>query len=149
MKTRWTACALTMAASMQVGCAFITPTTEIRFNPVAKSLSIINTKDVDLSFDSLHVEWQEGSGKLDMENVVIADKSSPVIKENVQQMLAFAEQQKAANEGLIGTIRELGAWLREAREIVGILKDLLRGSNLAIDTPYGGGSATLGTRPGP
>lgn len=125
------------------GCAFIKPTTEIKFNPLTGTMSVLNTKDVDVVAKNLHVsKLPDGGGTFDVDEITISDKSSPVIEANVQQMLAFVEQQRAANEGIIGSLKAIG-------DMVGLLTNateaILRGSNVNLDTQWGGGSATLGT----
>jgi len=126
------------------GCAFFKPACEVVFVPESRSIKILNTKDVDITLKNLKVAWYEGGGSFDVDKLVISDKSSPVIKENVQQMLAFAEQQRAANEGIIGSLTAIGNMVNVLSRA---LEAILRGSGVAIETPAGGGNAWLGTRP--
>lgn len=80
------------------GCAMIEPKTTVAVNPITGSVKVTNTKDTDL--EAKGVKAVSGEKSFEMESLTLSDKSSPVIKENVQQMLAFVEQQKAANEGI-------------------------------------------------
>ena len=128
------------------GCAWIKPTTEIRMNPMTRTLTVTNTKDVDITIDELYVDWRPDGGTVKVKKFVVSDKSSPVVTANVQQMLAFVEQQKAANEGLIGTVRELRmavtSLATELGGIVGAVTEAVRGSQLNVN---GVGSARIGT----
>ena len=129
------------------GCAFIKPTTLIELDPVNKTVRVLNTKDVDFTLESLTAEWTADGGSVQVSGLTISDKSSPVITANVEQMLAFAEQQRAANEGLIGALQQLTGWLGELRQTMGLITQMLRGSGVTVDTQWGGGSANLGTAP--
>jgi len=73
------------------GCAWIKPTTEIRMNPMTRTLTVTNTKDVDITIDELYVDWRPDGGTVKVKKFVVSDKSSPVVTANVQQMLAFVE----------------------------------------------------------
>jgi hypothetical protein len=126
-------------------CAYNKPTTELRVNPMTRSVAFTNTKDVDATVEKVAVTWSNDGGSFEIDGFTVSDQASPVIKENVQQMLAFAEQQRAANEGIIGTVRELGGWISELRQMTALLTQLLRGSQIQLDTPIGSGSGTLGT----
>ena len=95
------------------GCAFIKPETKIGVNPITKTVSVYNTKDVDLTVDRITATTKDG-GSLSVENLVISDKASSVIEANVKQMLAFVEQQKAANEGIQIVMTNLAAVIKEA-----------------------------------
>ena len=140
---------LPLACILTVGCAWIKPTTEISFSPLTRTISIFNTKDVDLTFKKMDVSWTADGGALVVKDFALSDKSSPVIEANVEQMLAFAEQQRAANEGIIGSLNAIA-------DMVGIVNQMLMrvlpGSSLELETPYGGGRARLGaaaTSPAP
>lgn len=127
---------------LTTGCAFIKPTTKVTMNPLTRTVGIYNTKDVDLSFDKLAVTWGEkGGGNLAVDNFVVADKATPVIEANVQQMMAFVEQQKAANEGIIGSLQAIASMVNT---LARAFETILPGSSISLDTPIGAGSATLG-----
>jgi len=123
------------------GCGLIDPTTKIQFSPLTRTISIYNNKDVDLTFEKLDASWTPDGGTLTVKGFLLSDKSSPVIKENVQQMLAFVEQQTAANEGIIGSLNAISDMVRL---LTRGMESVLRGSGIQIDTPWGSGSANLG-----
>ena len=108
-----------VALLLSTGCAFIKPTTEIKMNPLTRTVAIYNTKDVDLSFDKVDVTWTNDGGTLVLDNFVVADKATPVIEANVEQMMAFVEQQRAANEGIIGSLKEIAAMVNTLAAAVG------------------------------
>jgi len=138
---------IVLAVGLSPGCAFIKPTTEITFDPLTHSVRVFNTKDVNVIVDDLKVTWDSPNGnEFSVTKLEISDLSSPVIEKNVQQMLAFVEQQKAANEGIIGSLRVLGD---SFNFLANVVRSILQGSNIQLSTPYGGGSATLGTTPSP
>lgn len=124
------------------GCAMIKPTTEVKVDPMSKSVSLYNTKDVDLHVDN--VQGKSGDSSFSIDNLTVSDKSSPVIKENVQQMLAFVEQQKAANEGIAislagvsNIIRELIPYLQLTPDTYAAMIAQLRQIDLQIDVVNG------------
>ena len=139
-------CTLTLVmllCAALAGCAWIKPTTQIKFNPYTGTISVFNTKDVDVTFKKIvATKGADGSATLEVEDAIISDKSSPVIKENVNQMLAFVEQQRAANEGIGIALQGIGSMIQT---LAGATQAILRGSTVAVDTEWGGGSATLGT----
>jgi len=125
------------------GCGLIEPATTFKINPITRTVTFTNNKDVDLSFDEITAKWdKEGGGEIILKNWVVSDKATPVIEANVAQMMAFVEQQKAANEGIIGSLRAIGDTVSVLSRTV---EAILRGSSISLDTPYGAGSATLGT----
>ena len=95
------------------GCAFIRPTTQVGVNPFTRTVEVYNTKDVDISVGHVEAITKDG-GSLTLDDLVISDKASPVIEANVGQMLAFVEQQKAANEGIRIVMQNLADVIREA-----------------------------------
>ena len=95
------------------GCAFIKPETKIGVNPFTRTVSLYNTKDVDVAIALVKAETKDG-GSVEIRDVLISDKASPVITANVPQMLAFAEQQRAGNEGLQIVMSNLSDVVREA-----------------------------------
>jgi len=86
-------CAGCVVLSCIHGCAFIKPTTELQ----GPGWRFTDTKDNDID---LVCSYDPDTHAFKIEKLVISNKSSPVIEANVQQMLAFVEQQKAANEGI-------------------------------------------------
>lgn len=96
---------LSMVCVCNFGCAFIKPTTQIWVDPSGR-FNVYNTKDVRVEFGGIEAEkMADGSMVFRLipstqPGFVITDASSPVIRENIGQMLAFVEQQKAANEGI-------------------------------------------------
>lgn len=88
-----------------LGCAFIEPTTQLRINPITRTIEFTDTKNNDVQVDLIqYVENFSSNGVLVrqfvIDNLLISNNSSEVIEQNVKQMLAFVEQQKAANEGI-------------------------------------------------
>jgi len=137
---RWIVIACLMLCG---GCAWINPTTEFGINPWTRTFYVKNNKDVDVTFDKVTLtRTDDGVTDFLAENVVISDKSSPVIDANVKQMLAFVEQQRAANEGIGIALQGIGSMIQT---LAGATQGILRGSTVAVDTQWGGGSATLGT----
>ena len=66
--------------------------------------------------------YDPATGKFTIEKLVISNKSSPVIEANVQQMLAFAEQQRAANEGITAAFDGIAQTVSSLTPIVGELR---------------------------
>ena len=85
--------ALIASCCCLAGCAFIKPTTEI----VGPGWRFTDTKDNDID---LVCSYDPETNAFKIDKLIISNKSSPVVEANVQQMLAFAEQQRAANEGI-------------------------------------------------
>lgn len=140
---RWILRTAVCLVMMCAGCAFINPSTEFGISPWTKTFYVKNNKDVNVSIAELSLT-KDANGILsfEAEDVEISDMSSPVIEKNVQQMMAFAEQQRAANEGIIGSLQAIGSMVQT---LAGATQAILRGSTVAVDTEWGGGSATLGT----
>ena len=95
---------LVLCSGCLFGCAWIKPTTQVSVNPLTRTISIYNTKDVDLAIEGFEVSWDNKSGTIELEKIVVSDKASSVIDANVKQMLAFTEQQRAANEGIAAAL---------------------------------------------
>jgi len=91
--------------AMLCGCAFIEPHTQMSINPITRTVSFFDSKDNDIAIDSISFDATDKSFAMD--GLVISNKSSSVIEANVQQMLAFVEQQRAANEGIQNTLAGL------------------------------------------
>ena len=137
---RWIVIACLMLCG---GCAFINPTTEFGISPWTRTFYVKNNKDVNVSITKLSLTKDEGGIlSFEAEDVKISDMSSPVIEKNVLQMEAFVMQQRAANEGIIGSLNAIGSMVQT---LAGATQAILRGSTVAVDTQWGGGSATLGT----
>jgi len=120
------------------GCAMIEPKTTVAVNPITGSVKVTNTKDTDL--EAKGVKAVSGEKSFEMESLTLSDKSSPVIKENVQQMLAFVEQQKAANEGIgialkgiTGMIKEMIPFLNLTQGTMAAVLNQLKEVDMQID----------------
>lgn len=107
MKTLILMLVLVFATAVLSGCAWFKPTTEIVFNPATGTVRFTDTKDNDIHFDKVSVVWNADDGSVLVDNFTAANKSSPVVYANVQQMLAFVEQQRAANEGITAALSGL------------------------------------------
>lgn len=92
-----------------VGCAFIKPTTSFE----GPGWSFMDTKDNDIIMDRPSFTKDGQSASFNAERISVANKSSSVIEANVQQMLAFVEQQKAANEGIKAAMSGLAQIVKE------------------------------------
>ena len=93
-------CIAALVLLMTTGCAFIKPTTSLSINPLTRTLTFTDTKDQDIDISGVDLSKNGDDYAFKVESVTISSKASPVIEANVQQMLAFVEQQKAANEGI-------------------------------------------------
>ena len=127
------------------GCGMITPTTEVRGGQSFGSpyFELKSTKDESVSLNK--ATYNPETKEIEIEGLEINSASSPVIRENVQQMLAFVEQQRAANEGISIAMTGIANILSSLVPMVDKLSETLKGSIISVDTPYGGGSATLGS----
>lgn len=85
------------------GCAFIEPTT--RVGGGLFGWEFVDTKDNDILIKN--AEYDPKTQQFKVEEIKVTNKASDVVAANVEQMLAFTEQQRAANEGLIGVVKEL------------------------------------------
>lgn len=88
-----------MAVVLLAGCAYNEPKTVFGVDRTGK-ISFADGKDNDLQVAHAEGEWGGQTGRFVIDNLTLSNNASRVIKENVQQMLAFAEQQRAANEGI-------------------------------------------------
>ena len=88
---------LVFSGCLSTGCAFIKPTTAFSINPITRTISFVDTKDNDIEVTGVTYSPENGFG---LESLIVSNKSSPVIEADVAQMLAFVEQQRAANEGI-------------------------------------------------
>lgn len=89
------------------GCAFIKPTTKITVDPLSKRITVENTKDVDVILEKLYAKWGDNNS-LSVEKLVISDKASPVITQNVAQMKEATNQIRETALGFVGVSREIG-----------------------------------------
>jgi hypothetical protein len=78
------------------GCAQIKPTT--KFGGTIFGWEFVDTKDNDIEIIDLDVS--PGAKSVKAASIIIRNNSSDVIDANVAQMMAFVEQQRAANEGI-------------------------------------------------
>ncbi len=139
LATLWMLWALVMLVLFS-GCAFIEPATEISVNPFTKTVTVRSSKDDKLEVRDLVVTWGPEGGSLKLGSLVAAGQSSPVIEANVEQMLAFTEQQRAANEGIVGALESVSGMVNTMAGVVQALGDVIRGSSFQA----GGVSGTLG-----
>ena len=126
---------------LATGCAFIKPTTLITVNPFTRTIGLTNTKDVDLSFDEISAVWAKDGGSFKITNLVVSDKSSPVIGENVKQMDAFTRQQEAANRGIEVAFDGLS---KLTGLVTKMAERILPGSGISVDSEWASGEAHLG-----
>jgi hypothetical protein len=125
------------------GCAYADPATRLSINPVTRTISFSDTKDNDVSVE--YVGYNADTKQFEVKNFVLRNNSSDVREIDVQQMLAFVEQQKAANDGIKAAFEGLS-------HTVGILGEALAGTIRAVppiqaqvSTPVGGGSVAVGS----
>lgn len=105
------------------GCAMITPHTQVGFDPARRMITFYDSKDNDVELDNVAYS---PDGGFTLEKLIISNKSTPVIEANVQQMLAFVEQQKAANEGIAVTLSGLANIVGQLSGVVTELQGVLR-----------------------
>ena len=110
---------LIVLAGLLPGCnewAIIRPTTELTVNPVWKTVTFKNTKDVDSKLKNFHMGYAStqpadgpaiSSAWVDIESWDVLDSASSVIKENVAQMAVAVEQMKQTNEMIKSTFSGL------------------------------------------
>lgn len=123
------------------GCAFFKPVTKVKINPVNKTIDVENSKDVDVTMKNYKdSKTSDGGSSTAIGEITISDKASPVVYANVQQMLAFVEQQRAANEGiriaLTGisqTIKELIPFLNLTPNTLAAVLNQLKEVDVQID----------------
>lgn len=80
--------------STTAGCAFIKPTTEL----AGPGWHFVDTKNNDIEIVNLNVDPETKAVHAD--SIVVRNNASDVVTANVAQMMAFVEQQRAANEGI-------------------------------------------------
>lgn len=125
------------------GCAFIKPTTQLDMNPITRTISFVDTKDNDVEINGVH--WADGpDGKsFTVESVIVANKASPVIEANVQQMLAFVEQQRAANEGIAASLAGLAQMITAMSGPIAALGEAIPAVSGEVKTDWGDGSVVV------
>ncbi len=109
------------------------PQTEVSVNPITKTITLFNNKDVNLSFEEFSGTTAEGATWA-VKGLSIVDQSSPVRAANVQQLELAERITRAAFEGFG---ESLGRIIAEAMAP-------LRGATASIETPVGSGSVTSG-----
>jgi hypothetical protein len=141
---------LVLVAVVVGGCGMIKPETRITVNPSNGNVNLYNSKDVNVKAEK--IEAKNGDKTLAVENLDISDKSSPVIEQNVKQMLAFVEQQRAANEGIAITlsgvsqiIKEIVPFLNLTPNTLAAVLNQLKEVDARLATTYG--TLELGSPP--
>jgi len=90
------------------GCAYFKPVTEIVFSPATGEFRITDSKDNALLLQNFKVnKGPDGKFTLSLQKGEFTNNASRVAEANAQQMLAFTEQQRAANEGIVATLSGL------------------------------------------
>ena len=115
------------------GCAYNKPTTELSASAFG-GFKFYDSKDNDIIVKG--AEFNPETKQFSVEELTVKNAASPVIDANVQQMLAFVEQQRAANEGIKAAFDGLATM---TGLITRMAETILPGSGGSIDTPYGGG----------
>jgi len=105
------------------------PQTEITVNPLTKTITVFNNKDVDVTLDEFSGHGENTSWTV--KNLIISDKSSPVREADALQ-LEMAERITAAA-------------FKGAGDVIARIVSPLIGASADVDTPIGGGSVRLGT----
>jgi len=135
-------CLVAGAAAMS-GCAYSEPVT--RFGGGPFGWEFVDTKDNDIEIVGLNVD--PASKVISAEKIVVRNNASDVIVQNVQQMLAFVEQQRAANEGIAVTLAGLSNMMGQIVPLADQLRQAVAAlPAVAIDLP-GIGSAHIGNEP--
>ena len=109
------------------------PQTEVAFNPITRTLTLFNNKDVNLTVEEFSGETAEGA-KWVVRGLTIVDQSSPVRLANVQQLEVAERITRAAFEGFG---EAFGKIIAEAMAP-------LRGASATVETPIGSGSIATG-----
>jgi len=130
-------CVGCLALSCISACAFIRPTTEL----CGPGWRFTDTKDNDIDFVG---NFDPTTGKFTIEKLVISNKSSPVIEANVQQMLAFVEQQKAANDGIKAAFAGIAQTIGSLAPLVSELRLAVTGLRGEVSAGPAGVTAILG-----
>lgn len=128
---------LILGGCILTGCAFIEPTTELSGGPFG--WRFYDSKDNDITLKN--AEFNADSRAFSIDELTIVNRSSPVIEANVQQMLAFVEQQKAANEGIKAAFDGLA---QMTGLITRMAETILPGSGVSVESEWGGGEGHLG-----
>ena len=113
---RWIILPVVLAGLFVPGCAFIKPTTRL----AGPGWEFVDTKDNDIQIKN--AKFDPETKGFSVEDLIVANKSSPVIEANVKQMLAFAEQQRAFNEGLQVAMTGLANIVNELVPALGMLR---------------------------
>ena len=109
------------------------PQTEVSVNPITKTITLFNNKDVNLSFEEFSGTTAEGATWA-VKGLSIVDQSSPVRTANAGQLELAERITRAAFEGFG---ESFGRIVAEAMVP-------LRGATASIETPVGSGSVTTG-----
>ena len=109
------------------------PQTELSVNPITKTITLFNNKDVNLSFEEFSGTTAEGATWA-VKGLSIVDQSSPVRAANVGQLELAERITRAAFEGFG---ESFGRIIAEAMAP-------LRGATASIEAPVGSGSVTTG-----
>ncbi len=109
------------------------PQTEVSVNPITKTITLFNNKDVNLSFEEFSGTTAEGATWA-VKGLSIVDQSSPVRAANAGQLELAERITRAAFEGFG---EAFGRIVAEAMAP-------LRGATASIETPVGSGSVATG-----
>ena len=138
-------CVGCLVLSCLSACAFIKPVTEVMFNPATGEMVVRDSKDNSLDIKGLKVlKNPDGTFSLELEQGTFANQSSTVIEANVQQMLAFVEQQKAANEGITAAFAGIAQTLASLAPLVSELRLAVTELRGQVSAGPAGVTATLG-----
>lgn len=123
------------------GCAQIKPTTQVSINPITRTISFKDTKNNDVTFEE--VSYNHDTKTFYVKGFVLKNNSSEVIDSNVQQMMAFVEQQRAANEGITQAFAGLAENISAlGGALTGVLANL-PAVKTSAETPLGSGSVEV------
>jgi len=149
-------------AAVLVGCAAcgcsaeywtgrIEPQTRLTLNPISRSIDFFDSRENDVEITGLSAKGTAESFELTADAIRIINRSAPVIDADSARMPAIIEAQRVQVEyqRQIGHNIALGlaAGGEAGARILGTVGAAVAGSNIRLDTPWGGGSATLGTPP--
>ncbi len=109
------------------------PQTEVSVNPLTKTITLFNNKDVNLSFEEFSGTTADGATWA-VKGLSIVDQSSPVRAANAGQLELAERITRAAFEGFG---ESLGRIIAEAMAP-------LRGATASLETPVGVGNVTTG-----
>lgn len=137
---------IAVTGSCIFGCAYDKDIgTFAEFDPVSHRFTFATKTDNQATLEEGGATWTESGGSITIKNLDVNTNASDVRNANVNQMMAFVEQQRAANEGIQIALQGLSSIVMSVSTITGQLQHLLQGSNVNLDTQWGSGSATLGT----